>query len=454
MLFHFFDYPSLIPVLILVYNITMSDITYIGITNYQNKHLRFGIKEQDRSGHIYSIGKTGVGKSTLLLNMAISDIKNGKGVGIIDPHGDLAEAILDHIPKERIRDVIYFNPADTECPISFNPLSMVDATQQHIVASNLIATFKKMWADSWGPRLEHIFRNAVLSLLQYPQATLLDIQPLLTNADFRNEVIHHITDTALRTFWLTEFNPLSVQMKHEVVSPIVNKIGLFQTNPLIKNIVGGAASSFNMASVLNEQKIFIANLSKGILGEDGTQLLGSMLVTQFQTAALARTIQAEDTRFPFYLYIDEMHSFVTLSFGDMLSESRKYGLCLFLTHQYMYQLQEDIRNAILGNAGTVISFRVGAPDARLLEEEFSPVISMEDLMNLPQYHMYIKLLIDGTTSRPFSAITTPLPAVERSYKQEIIQACRNTAAQQRDSKSPKIVPTQKVPGSVATLFDM
>ena len=432
----------------------MSDITYIGITNYQSKHHRFGIKEKDRNGHIYCIGKTGVGKSTLLLNMAISDIENGRGVAIIDPHGDIAESILDYIPKDRIHDVIYFNPSDVQFPISFNPLSSVQAHERYIVASSLIATFKKMWADSWGPRLEHIFRNAILSLLEYPHATLLDIQPLLTDSEFRSEVIHYLQDEALRRFWLKEFNPLPPQMKQEAVSPIINKIGLFQTHPLIRNIVSQPASSFSMADILNDKKIFIANLSKGVLGEDGTQLLGSMLVTQFQTAALGRATRAVQSRSPFYLYIDEMHSFVTLSFADMLAESRKYGLCLFLTHQYMYQLHEEIRNAILGNVGTVISFRVGAPDAAVLEQEFSPVFSAEDLMNLPQYHLYIKLLIDGTTSRPFSAITLPLARIGQGYKQQIIAESKKTYARERETIRVESKPPTTASKPIATLFDV
>jgi type IV secretory pathway TraG/TraD family ATPase VirD4 len=311
----------------------MDGITYIGILNYRNKRTRFGIKNKDRSGHIYCIGKTGVGKSTLVLHMAISDIVQGNGIGIIDPHGDLSETILDYIPKHRIDDVIYFNATDRECPIAFNPLFNVDPQHHYLVASALVSSLKKAWSDSWGPRLEHILRNTILTLLHYPGATLLHIQPLLTDVNFRNEVLVHITDTILLRFWYNEFGAMSPTLKAEAISPIVNKIGLFQTHPLIRAIIGQEKSSFSIADVMNEKKIFIANLSKGSLGEDGTQLLGSLLVTQFQTATLERAHQHIDTRIPFYLYIDEMHSFVTLSFADMLAESRKYGLCLFLTHQ-------------------------------------------------------------------------------------------------------------------------
>ena len=430
----------------------MSEITYIAVTNYQNKHIRFGIKKDDRAGHIYCVGKTGVGKSTLLLNMAISDIQHGFGIGIIDPHGDIAESVLNYVPKERIKDVIYFNACNSEFPISFNPFSTVNENEHHIVASNLIATFKKIWAESWGPRLEHIFRNTILSLLQFPNATVLDIQPLLTDSEFRSEVLHQIKDTALLNFWYKEFIPMSPQMKSEAVSPIINKIGLFQTHPLIRNIVSQPKSSFSITEVMDEKKIFIANLSKGSLGEDGTQLLGSMLVTQFQTAALGRAKQSALARPPFYLYIDEMHSFVTLSFADILAESRKYGLCLFLTHQYIDQLDERILAAILGNVGTLICFRIGASDAVILEKE--PVFYSEDLVNLPQYHIYLKLLIDGTTSRPFSATTLPLQKPNQSCKQEIILLSRNIYSGEKKIVEEEVKPKKDIIKTQATLFEL
>jgi hypothetical protein len=410
----------------------MDRISFIGQTNYQNKQVKFGIRQSDRLGHIYCIGKTGTGKSTLLLNMAVSDIENGNGIGIIDPHGDLAEEILAYVPQSRIKDVIYFNVGDSEYPISFNPLDVEG--QHHLIASNLISTLKKAWSESWGPRLEHVLRFSILTLLQFPNATLLDIQPLLTHQSYRMQVLGYIRDKTLLDFWIKEFNPLSVHMKNEVVSPIINKVGLFQAHKYIRNIVGQPKSSFNIEEVMNSKKIFIANLSKGVLGEDATQLLGSLLVTQFQTASLARANQPINTRVPFCLYIDEMHSFVTLSFADILSESRKYGLSLFLTHQYIYQLHENIRHAILGNVGTIICFRIGAQDASILEEEYLPVFTKEDLVNLPQYHIYLKLLIDGTTSRPFSAVTLLNNNVRYSYQKKIIEF-----SQMRYSKSEKLV---------------
>lgn len=400
----------------------MNHITYIGITNYQSRNNKFGIKENDRSGHIYCIGKTGVGKSTLLLNMAISDIINGNGIGIIDPHGDISESILDHIPQDRINDVVYFNTSDLLFPIAFNPLYDVAITNHHLVASSLVITFKKIWSESWGPRLEHILRNSILTLLHYPNATLLDIQTLLTNSDFRNEVLHHLKDKALLNFWYKEFYAIPPSLKAEAISPIVNKVGLLQTHPLLRNIIGQKTSTFSISDVMNQKKIFIANLSKGVLGEDASQLLGSLLVTQFQMAALSRVSMPEGSRIPFYLYIDEMHSFVTLSFVDILAESRKYGLALFLTHQYIDQLNEKILAAIIGNVGTIICFRIGASDASVIGAEFKPVLQSDDLVSLPQFGMYIKLLIDGTTSKPFSAYTLPPAEIGVSYKLEVINA--------------------------------
>ena len=410
----------------------MSNITKIGKTNFRNTNQPCGIKEKDRAGHIYCIGKTGAGKSTLLLNMAIADIHSGKGIGIIDPHGDLSESILDYIPNERIKDVIYFTGCDTSYPIAFNPLFNIKIEERHLVASNIVSTFKRIWSESWGPRLEHILRNTILTLVNYPHATLLDIQPLLLDFDFRKKVLQFITDTALLDFWYKEFNSWSPQFKSEAISPIVNKVGLFQTHIHLRNIVGQEKSSFIIADVMYQKKIFIANLSKGHLGEDATTLLGSMLVTQFQTAALTRSKQPIHSRTPFFLYIDEMHSFVTLSFADILAESRKYGLSLFLTHQYLDQLHEDIRKAILGNVGTIITFRIGANDAEILKPEFNSLFDVEDFIRLPQYGIYLKLLIDGTTSEPFSAYTLPIIQEKYYLKTEIIENSRKIYAQKRE----------------------
>jgi energy-coupling factor transporter ATP-binding protein EcfA2 len=430
----------------------MLSITPIGITNWRNQQQFFGIKEQDRLGHIYCIGKTGSGKSTLLLNMAIADIEQGRGIGIIDPHGDLAQEILNYIPKERINDVIYFNAGDTENPISFNPLHDVQEQERYLVAATIVTTLKKLWADSWGPRLEYILRNTLLSLTYYSKSTLLDIVPMLTNYEFRRKVLYAVPVISILEFWQKEFEPLSPQMKNEFIAPIVNKVGLFIANPIIKNIVGQQDSSISIPEIMNTKKIFIANLSKGVLGEAGTQLLGSLLVTQFQTASLGRSTRPLHTRTPFYLYIDEVHSFITKSFADILSESRKYGLGIFITHQFLDQLPEDIQQSILGNVGTLISFRIGSADGRRLAEEFFPIFDQEDLINLPRYHIYIKLLIDGTTSKPFSAITLPMKEKLIVNRKEIIIASRNTYTKKKEEVENEISSRQQNLKKPNTLF--
>jgi energy-coupling factor transporter ATP-binding protein EcfA2 len=411
----------------------MDNITPIGATNHQNKRMVFGIKDHDRLQHIYCIGKTGSGKSTLLLNMAISDIQRGNGVGIIDPHGDLIQTILDYIPKERIQDIIYIDVTDRTHTIAFNPLYNVPEENRFLVADTIVSTFKKLWSDSWGPRLEHILRNTILSLLAYPHATLLDIQPILTDNYFRQLVLSHITDQGLLNFWQKEFEPLAPQVKNEIISPILNKVGILSSNTTIKNIIGNRISSFTIADVMNKKHILLVNLSKGYLGEVGTLFLGSLLITQFQTAALQRAKQSIQNRTPFYLYIDEMQSFVTLSFTDILSESRKYGLSLFLTHQQTAQLSDEILDAVLGNVGTLISFRVGSQDAELLEKELYPIFTREDIINLPQYHIYLKLLIDGTQSQPFSAKTLPVQAKKCFLKQECIFYSRKKYGMEKGS---------------------
>jgi hypothetical protein len=409
----------------------MNDITHFGITNWRNQNQRFGIKDKDRLGHIYVIGKTGVGKSTLLLNMAISDIENRKGLCIIDPHGDIAESILDHIPQERITDVIYFNPKDIWNPIAFNPLKAVHPNYHHLVASGLISTFKKIWVDSWGPRLEYILRFSLLTLLEYPNATLLDIQPLLTDVLFRNKVLSYITNQHTLSFWKNEFDKYSPALRSEAITPILNKAGVFLTSIPLRNTVGQTTNGFRMQNVLDEGKILIANLSKGELGEDASSILGSILVTSIQLAALFRSSVPEHERIPFYLYVDEMHSFISLSFADILSEARKYKLSLFLTHQYIEQLHEKIRSAIFGNVGTIISFRIGAEDAEHLRKEFYPEFSEDDFVNLPKYSMYLKLMIDGATSRAFSAFSLPPKQQSHSFKKDAIEYSQKKYGKER-----------------------
>lgn len=403
-------------------------ITPLAVTNYRDIRKIFGIREKNRRGHMYLIGKTGTGKSTLIKSMAISDIRSGNGLALIDPHGDLAEELLDYIPKQRIDEVIYFNPADGEYPTPFNPLANVSPGYRHLAVSGLISIFKKIWADFWGPRLEHILRHTLLTLLEYPGATLLDVPRLLTNKEFRQHVLQYLNQPQVWEFWSYEFDKYSAWLRSEAVSPILNKIGQFLTSPPLRNIVGQKENTFRIRKVMDEGKILIVNLAKGKIGEDNCALLGAMLVSTIQLAALSRANVPERKRKPFYLYVDEVHNFLTLSFTDILSEARKYGLNLVLAHQYLLQLEENIRAAILGNAGTLISFRVGAEDAQYLAREFYPTFNESDLVNLPNHHIYLKLMIDGISSRPFSAVTLPTINIKRSYKNEVIQESRKRYA--------------------------
>jgi hypothetical protein len=414
-------------------------ITPIAVTDYRDIRKLFGIKQKNRRGHIYIIGKTGTGKSTLIENMAISDIKNGYGVALIDPHGDMAEEILDYVPKKRIKDVIYFNPGDLDYPIAFNPLEKVPKDFHHLVASGIISTFKKIWSEFWGPRLEHILRHSLLSLLEYPNSTLLDLPKLLTDKDFRKNVLTYITHPQVREFWFSEFDKYSVWLRSEAISPILNKIGQFLISIPLRNIVGQKENTFDVRKVLDERKILIVNLAKGKIGEDNCALLGAMIVNKIQLAALSRSNLPENKRKPFYLYVDEIHNFLTLSFADILSEARKYGLNLILAHQYIDQLDEKIRAAIFGNVGTIISFRIGAEDAKYLAKEFSPIFDESDLINLPNYHIYLKLMIDGVTSQPFSAITLRLREINTSHKEEIIEFSRKRYTRPRTAVEREIM---------------
>ncbi len=414
-------------------------VTPIAITNWRDIRKHFGIKQRNRRGHMYVVGKTGTGKSSFLGNMIISDLAYGNGLALIDPHGDLAETVLKFIPKDRVKDVIYLNPGDVEYPVPVNLLEKVDPAYRHRIVSGLISVFKKIWHEFWGPRLEHLLRFALFTLLDYPESTLLDVTRLFTDIAFRSKVLTFITQEAVRAFWQSEFEKYSPWLRSEAISPILNKMGQFLTNSPLRNIVGQKDNTFNLRKVMDEGKILIANLSKGTIGEDNCALLGAMLVTQIQLAALSRTNIREHERRPFYLYVDEVHNFLTQSFADVLSESRKYGLNLVLAHQYASQLQEEMRNAIFGNVGTIISFRVGADDAKYLAREFAPAFDEPDFVNLPNYHIYLKLMVNGVTSQPFSAVTLPLPETGVSKSDEIIDESRQRYARLRNEVEQEIL---------------
>jgi type IV secretory pathway TraG/TraD family ATPase VirD4 len=385
-----------------------NEVYYIGETTFRNKGTRFGIKRKDRRTHMYLIGKTGMGKSTLMKNLIIQDLQKGNGLALLDPHGDLVEDILDFISKERVTDVIYIDPSDTKNPIGFNVLEGVSTPEgRHLIASEQVSVFRKLWDDFWGPRTEYILRNSILALLEYPRTTLLDLPRILIDDNFRKTVLLYVRDQQVKEFWLKEFAKYPVRFRTEAIAPIQNKAGAFLGSPFIRNIVGQKKNTFNMREVMDSGKVLIVNLSKGRIGEDTSMLLGSLLITKIELAALSRADIPEEKRRDYYLYIDEFHTFTTMSIADMMPEMRKHRLSIILANQYLEQIDKKFVAAIFGNAGTVISFRVGARDAEYLEKEFYPVFRVEDFVNLPTYHIYLKLMIDGVTSKPFSAVTFP-----------------------------------------------
>ncbi len=383
------------------------DITYFARTNFRGTDQIFGIKRKDRRQHTYVLGKSGTGKSVLLENMIIQNIQNGEGVCVVDPHGELAEKILESIPAERAQDVIYFNPADTDNPMGFNVLQLDDPKYKHLVASGLMGIFTKIWANVWSSRMEYILNNAILALLDTPDTTLLGIPRLLVDKDYRQYIIGNLKDPVVKAFWVHEFEAWKEQFRNEAIAPIQNKVGQFLSSSIVRNVVGQSRSAINIFDIMNEKKILIINVSKGRIGEDNSALLGGMMITKIQLAAMERVRIPEQERKDFYLYIDEFQNFSTESFGSILSEARKYRLCLIIAHQYTAQLDETVRDAVFGNVGTMIIFRVGADDADNVEKEFSPEFTVEDFVNLPNYHIYTKLMVDGVTSRPFSARTLP-----------------------------------------------
>lgn len=416
-----------------------NDILLFGSTNFRNEERKFGIKIRDRRQHMYILGKSGTGKSTLLSNMAISDIVAGRGVCIIDPHGEFAEDAVRMIPEQRVDDVIYIDPSDTAFPIAFNPLERVDFELRHLVASGIMSVFKKIWPDVWSARMEYILNNTLLALLEYPNSTLLGIMKMFSDKEYRKGIVENLQDPVVRSFWVDEYSKYSQKFETEAVAAIQNKIGQFVSNPLIRNIIGQVHSSFDVRKVMDEGKILIVNLSKGKIGEDNSALLGAMLITKIQLAAMSRVNIPMEERRDFYLYVDEFQNFATESFANILSEARKYRLSLVLAHQYIEQLDDTVRAAIFGNVGTMIVFRVGAIDGEALEKEFAPSFLANDFVNLPNFNIYVNLMIDGVSSKPFSARTLPplhLPSV--SLFDTILQASREKYALPRAKVEEKI----------------
>ena len=412
-------------------------ITFFAKTDARGQEVPFGIKAKDRQRHMYVVGKTGMGKSTLLENMAAQDIQNGEGVAFIDPHGSAAETLLEYVPEHRVKDVVYFAPFDINNPVSFNVMEDVGPDKRHLVVSGLMSTFKKIWVDAWSARMEYILTNALLVLIEYPDTTLLSVNRLFIDKQFRKQVVEHCQDPAVKSFWTEEFANYTDRFAAEALPAIQNKIGQFTGNPLIRNIIGQPKSSFDIREIMDEKKILIMNLSKGLIGETNANLLGSMLTTRIYLAAMSRAnLPVEQMRqMPnFYFYVDEFQSFANATFANILSEARKYHLNLIIAHQYIAQMEEEVRDAVFGNVGTTVSFRVGPFDGEVLETVFAPRFEATDLVNLGFAQIYLTLMIDGIGSQPFSAVTLPpvaLPAV--SCREMVIDSSRQLFANDRAS---------------------
>ncbi len=410
-------------------------ITFFAETDARGKRTRFGIKAEDRTRHVYVIGKTGMGKSTLLENMAVQDIQNGEGIAFMDPHGSTAEKLLEYIPENRMKDVLYFAPFDMENPISFNVMEDVGPDKRHLVVSGLMSTFKKIWVDAWSARMEYILSNTLLALLEYPGSTLLGVNRMLSDKEYRNAVVANVKDPSVKSFWVDEFAKYNERYMQEAGDAIKNKIGQFTANPLIRNIIGQPTSSFDVRDFMDNKKILIVNLSKGLIGETNANLLGSMLITKIYLSAMSRAdvpVQQLRQMPNFYFYVDEFQSFANEAFANILSEARKYKLNLTIAHQYIEQMEEEVRNAVFGNVGTTIAFRVGPFDAEVLETIFSPEFLATDIVNLGFAQVYLTLMIDGIGSRPFSAVTLPpIPQSKVSYKDMAIAESRKQYARPR-----------------------
>jgi hypothetical protein len=417
------------------YNYDPKRVVYFAATDSRNKKIPFGIRAEDRMRHMYIIGKTGMGKSTLLENMAIQDIQNGEGLAFIDPHGSTAEKLLDFVPENRINDVLYMAPFDTNFPIGFNIMEDVGYDKRHLVVAGLMSSFQRIWVDAWSARMEYILQNTLLALLEYPGTTLIDVNHMLVNKDFRRRVTEYVTDPIVKRFWAEEFAGYTDRYTQDATPAIQNKIGQFTSNPLVRNIIGQSKSSFDIRKMMDEGKILIINLSKGRMGEQNADLLGSIITTKMYLSAMSRAEETPDALAklpPFYLYVDEFQSVVNDSFANILSEARKYKLSLTIAHQYIEQVEENIQHAVFGNVGTTITFRVGPFDAEVLKTIFEPTFYAEDLVNLSFAQIYLTLMIDGVGSQPFSATT--LPPVEEasfSFREQIIEHSRSKYARPR-----------------------
>lgn len=408
------------------------DVSAFGLTNFRGINHQFGMLRKDRSRHVYIIGQTGAGKSGMLELFALSDVFYNQGYCIIDPHGDFAINNLRFVPESRINDVVYFNPADVDYPVAFNPLELSDPSRKPNVCSEVIGVLKRMFGDSWGPRLEHILRYTLLALLDRPETTLLDISRILTDKDFRKETLDYCKDVTVLQFWKHEFGQWNEKQVNESIAPVLNKVGAFTANPIIRNIIGQPKSSFDVRKIMDEGKILAVNLSKGLIGEDNAAILGAFLVTKVQLAAMSRSdIPDVKDRRPFYLYVDEFQNFATDSFAVILSEARKYGLNLTVANQYISQMTDSVRDAVFGNVGTTISFRVSADDAPILAKQFEPTFDQSDLIQMNNRNFVISMIINGEKVPAFSATTLSLPTTPQDNFDKIVESSRKIYARDR-----------------------
>ena len=410
----------------------------IGTRDDWGQESLFGISLPDLRQHIYVIGKTGSGKTTLLRNMIIQHIALGHGVGLIDPHGDLAEELLNHIPRWRTDHLVYFNPSDLEFPVAMNLLANVPPDERHLVASGIVGAFKSLWPESWGPRMEYILYNAIAALLDCQNTSLLGVNRMLTDEIYRQWVIRQIKDPFIREFWEQEFASYDERFRREAIAPIQNKLGQFMLNPVIRNILGQVKCKVSFPFIMDHQRLFIANLSKGKIGHDKANLLGSLLTTQFQLAAMRRADQPEDERRDFYLFIDEFQNFTTDSFAAILAEARKYRLCLTLSHQYVDQIPPPIRQAVFGNVGTLFSFRVGNMDAEVLQKEFANEFAAQQFVDLERFQVFGRILENGTNTQPFKGVT--LQPVDNSRGRAVchIQNSRQRYCERREDVETRL----------------
>ncbi|TSC80469.1 MAG: hypothetical protein G01um101425_123 [Candidatus Peregrinibacteria bacterium Gr01-1014_25] len=400
------------------------DVSGFGVTNYHNNFVPFGIRRADRRRHLYAVGKSGSGKSKLLELLINDDLRNGEGIAVLDPHGDLIDAILRYIPEHRINDVVLLDPADTDFPIAFNPLEKVDDAYKMQVTIGFLQIFKKLFGDNWTYRLEHVLRYTTLALLDSPNTTVLSILKMLTDKNYRQKIVARIQDSVVKSFWVSEFAAWSEKFDAEAITPLLNKVGQFVATNMIRNMIGQPVTKFSIREIMDQKKILLMKVSKGLLGEENSSLIGSMFITKLYQAAMSRADTPEDQRTDFYLYVDEFQNFATDTFAEILSEARKYRLNLTIAHQYMGQLNDVVRKTVFGNVGSMISFRVGAEDAKILAEEYNPVFKERDIINLGVRELYCKMSVNGELREAFSGRTLDAPRPEWDHSDQIIAASR------------------------------